>query len=489
MTEAKKMIRNNMVYMLSSLVAQSISVLLVPVYTKNMSLDDFGLYNLMITVQILLSIFATLGIASGLTRFFHEFQDQLRIKNTALCFAMLTGALVTLPTIIFSDWIFGILFGAGSDGGQMLVIIMISTLCLSITSIYSAYYNMCERAAINGIANISKSLLLLAVSIVLIIYMDMGLMGALWAQLFAYGSVALVLLISDYRTLKFQIAAEMLKPMLKYSTGLIPGEIASWIYTLIDRYFIKAMLGLASVGVYSMGFRLGALFEPLFLQPFRLVFAAFKYREYNKEGAREKIHRIFQVYTSTAWFAALGVSVFARPGILILSTPDYLEAATVVPLVVAAFVLHGFDEFFQLGIHIANKSHIDSAILAITAGINIVLNMLLIPKGGIHGAAAATVLSAIAMNIIYYRAGQRYYDLEIAYWEGFKPLPAVIAAYAFYLYASGGADGLVENTVISCAVCGGFLLAAYVLNVIPRDIYHMVFQMAASRLKWSSWRG
>ncbi len=481
----KTMVRNNFIYMFSSLAAQGISVLLVPVYTKNMSLDDFGLYNLMITVQMLLNIFATLAMSAGLTRFFHEFEDKNQVKNTALTFVVALGFLVTLPVVLFSDRIYNMVFGAGTDGGQMLIIIMISTLFLSITGIYNAYYNMYEKASINGIANVSKSLILLVLSVVMIIYMQMGLMGALWAQLLAYGMVALAMLAADFRNLKIQLVPSMLKPMLKYSCGLIPGEISQWIYSLIDRYFIKAMLGLAPVGIYSMGFRLGALFEPLFLQPFRSVFAAFKYREYNNEGARETIRQIFTTYTSVAWFAAFGLSVFAKPGILLLSTVDYMEAATVVPLVATAYVLHGFDEFFELGLHLANKSFASSAILAMTACINVALNLVLIPLAGLHGAALATVLSAMAMNITCYWAGKKHYDLGIKYWEGFKPLPAVLAGYAAYFFVSLDKAGLAENIIISSVVCCGFLLVAYYLNVIPRELYHQFFQLAKNRLRWA----
>lgn len=481
MGNGNKMLKDNFVYMGAAVLSQGISVLLVPVFTKNMSTDDFGLYNLLISVQMLLTILATLGIASGLTRFFNEFEDKNKLKNTALTFELITGLLLTLLMIVFGENIFTAIFGTSAEGGHMLVIVMVSTVFLSINTLYLVYYNMYEKAMINGIINVSRSILLLSVSIVLIIFLNMGLMGALLAQLIAYGTVAVVVMCADIRGIRLQVSPQMLKPMLKYGTGLMPGQVSGWVYTLIDRYFLKAMVSLTSVGIYSMGFKLGSLFEPLFLMPFKAVFQAYKYKEYRNEGAREKIRQMFKIYASVAWFIAFSLSVFAKPGILLLSTPDYLGAVTVVPLVAAAYVINGFDEFFAMGLHIRNMSFAASVIFVATAGLNIVLNIVLIPLAGMHGAALATILSAIAMDMTCYWAGKKYYNLGIRYFEGFKPLPAVIAAYALYYWACCFTLGLIENLLISTIACCCFLFAAYWTGVIPREIYHSICHTVESR--------
>lgn len=66
----KKFILNSFFYFLSSILTQAINLILIPLYTRNMTPSEFGQYNLISSLQSLLSIFIILGIFSGVCRFF-----------------------------------------------------------------------------------------------------------------------------------------------------------------------------------------------------------------------------------------------------------------------------------------------------------------------------------------------------------------------------------------------------------------------------------
>lgn len=479
----KKLIaRNSMIYTGSALMAQAISMLLVPVFTRNMSQDDFGLYSLMISVQALLAIFSTAGIVSGLSRFYNEFDDKNLVKNTALIFVIVLGALLTTGSYFCGDAIYRLMFGVSETGRIQLLVVMASTAMLSITSVYGTYFNMQDKAFLNSTINIARSVLLLGFSVALIVVMQLGVLGALIAQLCAYGIVAAVLMLLDWKNLQPEISGEMLKPMLKYSLGLIPGQISGWVYTLIDRYFIKFMLGLAPVAVYSMGFRLGMLMEPVFLYPFKSVFTAFKYREYKSHDAQAKIRTFFTYYVAIGWFVTLGVSTFARAAILLLSTADYIEAAYVVPLVGFSYFVYGLGEFYSMGIHISNKSGLESIILFCAAILSVVLNFLLIPLFGIYGAALTTVASYMFMNLVYYIVGKRYYDTGLGYFEAFTQMPVVFVFYGAYALMSRWFDTLLQNALLATLVCSAYLIVGYWSRSIPREAFDLITNRAARKV-------
>lgn len=471
-----------MIYTGSAILAQAISVLLVPVFTRNISQADFGLYSLMISVQSLLAIFSTAGIVSGLSRFYNEFEDKNGVKNTALVFVIILGGLLSALSWFFGEALYNLIFGFSENGRLQLVVVMGSTALLSITSVYAAYFNMQDKAFLNSLINVGRSLLLLGFSLWLILYQQLGVLGALMAQLCAYGIVAVVLLIMDRHRLRIKMSQDMLVPMLKYSVGLIPGQISGWVYTLIDRYIIKLMLGLAPVAVYSMGYRLGMMMEPLFLYPFKSIFTAFKYREYKSPDAQAKIRLFFTYYVAIGWFVTLGIATFARAGILILSTEAYLEAAYIVPLVVFAYFLFGLGEFFSMGIHIANKTGVESVILFFAAGLSIALNFLLIPRFGIFGAAITTVISYMFMNVVHFYVGRKLYDTGIGYFEAFRQMPVVLVFYGLYLLMSQWFATLLLNVSLAACICLVYLALGYWSRSIPREAFDAVAKMLARKV-------
>jgi len=65
--------------------------------------------------------------------------------------------------------------------------------------------------------------------------------------------------------------------------------------------------------------------------------------------------------------------------------------------------LSGFGCFFK------NKTYLLSVAISIAAGINIILNFLLIAKYGMIGAAIATIISYASYFVIYYKMNQKLY--------------------------------------------------------------------------------
>ena len=91
MIDNKKIVYNSLTYFLFSIISQILNLILIPLYTKNITTDEFGQYNIVTSLQSFLSIFITLGIFSGLMRFMGDTDDKQGIKNTALHFSIIWG--------------------------------------------------------------------------------------------------------------------------------------------------------------------------------------------------------------------------------------------------------------------------------------------------------------------------------------------------------------------------------------------------------------
>lgn len=479
--ETKKLAQYSLIYSLASILAQAVTLLKVPVFTRNMSQGQFGEYNLLISVQSLLAIFITMGISSGMTRFINEFEDKNKTKNIALTFLTAWGLLMCLLSFFYSDSLYRLVF-PGESGGYYISLLVVNSALLCLIGIYSVYYNMLLKPKLVSAINLAQAVLVLFFSVYLIMIRREGLYGALMAQLYAYALILAGLLLHDLKNIKADFTWCELKVMLKYGLGLLPGSASSWVYTLIDRYFINAMIGLQQVAVYSMGYKIGIMMGTVLISPFLSVFTSFKYKVYNEIDAPEKFRKIYIYYIFTGWFCVIGFSVFAKPAIALLSTSEYSEAFKVVPLVALSYFLYGLGEFYSLGIHIRNKSLLDSLILALGAGSNILLNIELIPPFGIMGAALATVVSYFIMNVLYFLIGRMYLNFGLRYFEPLKGGILAAGLYWVYYATNGLIDNLFLEILLSSLLCLLFLFIGVLSDLLPRDTAMTVFYRIAGKI-------
>jgi O-antigen/teichoic acid export membrane protein len=92
MSKKDKLLSTSAVYLVSSILGQVINLFLVPIYTNKLTKAEYGQFNIVLSIQSLLTIIVTLGIYTGLTRFFNEYKNKNNLKNTAFTFSLIWGA-------------------------------------------------------------------------------------------------------------------------------------------------------------------------------------------------------------------------------------------------------------------------------------------------------------------------------------------------------------------------------------------------------------
>ncbi len=120
-------------------------------------------------------------------------------------------------------------------------------------------------------------------------------------------------------------------------------------------------------------------------------------------GHRDRTHKLYQV--STAWLVGLTWPLFLAawvfaPAILGLFGSDFREAAPVVAILAGSALLGSGFGSIDILLVMAGKSvwSLGNSAAALTT--NVVLNLILIPKMGINGAALAWAISRIVSNVL-----------------------------------------------------------------------------------------
>lgn len=394
-------------------------IALLPAFTKYLGAYDYGLY-VQITVSISLIMgFVTLGLPYTAVRFLSSEKDKKVVQDDVYSSLVLILAFSLFTSIIFlflSDKLSQLLF----DGQITLalifaILIPVEAILWALVNLFRAFHEIKKFAIFSVIRTYSE--LAIIISIILLGY---GIIQILEALLLLRGCLLAIMLFYTISHLGFILPTfARMKEYLRFSLPTIPGNIAAWVTDSSDRYLIGIFLGTSFVGYYNPGYNLGTIIS-MFMLPinFVLVSSLSKYYDNNEINL---VRNIFKY--STKYFlmlaipASFGVSVLSLPILKLLTTSEIAQMSYLItPLIAFSslfYCIGGGIIFFSL--YLAKKTKIIMINWILVAFINIILNILLIPRTGILGAASATLISQIIgfMFGVYFSC--KYFKFEIDY--------------------------------------------------------------------------
>lgn len=428
---SNKLIKSSLIYLIFSLLIQIVNLFYIPLLIKHFDQETYGIYNLLIPIESIFSILFLLGIPSGYTRFYNEEKNKADLENTIFNMFCLIGIIMGIIIYFFNKELSLFLLKGIKFGNRYIVLLSISAYLDGLIAILTVKYSMEFKAL--------KSSMISFIRISLNYLMVFFSVEITLEKLFIYKIsisllILLILFVCGIKKYRFKIKFKKIKAPLKFSLGLIIGQISTWILTLIDRYFLSKYYGFSDVALYSFAYKIGMLINPIFIFPFTKVYTPLKFKVYSLENGHKIIRNCYDIYIFLGMGIALVISLYARVIVLILSNSKYLDAVFIIPIIVGSYLLWGCNEFYSLGIVIKNKSVLNSMIAFLSAVLNILLNILLIPKIGIYGAAFSTLISYILTNILYYKIGKKYYNINLSHLKSFKFICVGIGIYIISIY-------------------------------------------------------
>jgi O-antigen/teichoic acid export membrane protein len=120
-----------------------------------------------------------------------------------------------------------------------------------------------------------------------------------------------------------------------------------------------------------------------------------------RDDADYVIARIFTYMMLALSFTLVALIVVCRPAVAVLVTrPGFETAAFVAPVIVLAYYARAIGDFFRCFLLVAGRSTYDAACNWIGAVICLAAYFILIPRYGMWGAAAATLLTFLVIAVV-----------------------------------------------------------------------------------------
>ena len=402
MYKLKLFLENFLVYGMGGIISKVIPLIMVPIITRLMPDSSYyGISDLSNTVVQFGSAIAIMGMYDAMYRMFFEIEDEQykkRVCSTALAFTMMASLAVFLLMVALKDVIAQFFF---SDRQYAYIVYLsaMATLVGATNSIISAPTRMQNKRKIFLITNTVSPLV-------------------------SYG-VAIPLLLSGYYTVALPLAAiisgvtmeaafgilnhrwfslhnfdfTILKKLLVIGCPLLPNFLIYWIFNSSDKVMITNLIGVDAAGIYSVGAKLGHASQ-LIYTAFAGGWQYFAFSTMKEKNQVESNSRVYE-YLGVISFAA-GALVYAVSFLIyrVLFTEEYLAGYIVAPYLFLAPLLQMLYQIGNNQFLVIKKTWPGMFILSSGAIVNIILNLVLIPRIGIEGAAIATLTGYIVVDIV-----------------------------------------------------------------------------------------
>lgn len=232
-----------------------------------------------------------------------------------------------------------------------------------------------------------------------------------------------------------QAASSLQRQMLQYCIPLIPAAVFWWIMGVSDRYMVQYFLGSDANGIYAVAYKI-----PTILTILASVFLdAWQLSAIVESGGSRNAHlrfygRIWDAFTSVVLLGAGGIIAASPLLIRILADPSYYDAWRYVPMLTLSMAAAAFSNFMGSVYVVTKKSTASFWTSLAGAAANIVLNLWLIPRIGIQGAAVATFASCLVVFLIRLVSARRILPFPLSGVKLALGVGALLLQTAFLLF-------------------------------------------------------
>src|SRR6266568_3767129 len=257
------------------------------------------------------------------------------------------------------------------------------------------------------------------------------------------------------------------RDLLRFGVPFIGTQVATFILTFGDRYFLRSVSDTSAVGLYGLAYQFGFLLAMIGEVPFTTVWEPASFEIAKRRDRNELYARGFIYFNVVLLSVAVLIILFAGDFLRIVAAPAFRPAADLVPVIVLAYVLQSWTIMHYIGIQIRERTEFYT--LANWAGAIVALAgyAVLIPRLLGLGAALATVAAFAVREGAVYMLSQRLWPVRYRWAPVLRLLVVATAACVMGVLLPQLRiwTSLSARVLLLLAYCGGLWHA----GVLPAD--------------------
>lgn len=394
-----KVVKAGTWYTLTNFFTIGISFLTLPIFTRLLSTEDYGITSVYSSYLNIFVIVFSLDVVASIQRGKFDFKDNYNQFVSSVLF------LGTISFIIFSLLIlaFQSFFSKMLDLEPILLyVLLINAFFAFVQNLVLAKFRVEYNYKKISLIQIANSLIGVILSIILItrFFTNTKYLGRILGSSLPVIISGFILLLYIFTQGKEIINKIYWKYALIISVPLILHNLAGIINAQFDRIFINKYIGSSEAGIYSFAYNVGMIIDVLWVSTNQAWVPWFYERmDANNYSAIRKRAKNFRDFFTLAYILIL----FVSPEIIkVMADKRYWDGLVIVPYI---FMAYYFNLMYSFEVNVefyTRKTHLVSIGTILGAVINVVLNIVLIPKYGYVIAAVTTVISNFSLFVFHF---------------------------------------------------------------------------------------
>ena len=429
MKQEKELIKNTFIIAMGKFSTQIVSFLLVSLYTAKLTTQEYGSYDLIVTIITFITPFITLTLEESMFRFLIDAKNKKEEKS------IISQTVVTILTMLFI--------------ACLIIFVVLKLIPVKVTSLFIPYViavvlMALMNALVRGLgkiklyslSNFILSVLTIVLNVVLILgttlKVDGLLLSVIIANLVMVVFLAIRLNLINYIDPKL-VNKKLMKEMLSYSIPLIPHSLSWTIINLSDRLIVTWILGAGSNGIYAISNKFPTIINTVY-NYFAIAWKESAAKALHNDDSHKYYNKIY-ISLRNLVYSATVVVIAGVPLIFnILIDSSYKEAYLYIPILVFSVYFSNMASFYGGIFSAYKKTGIIGSTTVVSAVINLVINFAFIRFLGIYAAALSTLISSVFLYA--YRKRKIYKIVNLKHSENMN-FTILITLVVFLAYYSG----------------------------------------------------
>lgn len=462
-----KLVKHSGVYSLGKISTKLIAFLLIPIYTSHLSPNDYGILQICNIFSSILVTIILMGMSSSLFKvYFSGESNRSIVLGTTIINYLISSFIFLTPLFFFSSYLSPIIIGNYPNSDYLFKIILASVFVEGIMNLEFAVLRAREESLKFVIVSVINIIVYASLNIIFVVSLNKKYIGVREAVLITCIISVLIMVPFCLNKIKWKFNKSYSKEILQIGIPLAIAGIASWILNMTDRFMIKYILppaeALAQIGIYSLGDKFAQIVRFILVMPFMMAWGPMMYSYQNHPQAKKMYKTVLHYFAFIAGLLCLLISFFSPEIIILMARQEVFYAAyKVVPILTFSKVLLGLFMIFTVGVTLTHNTKYIAYSNYIAAGLNIILNFILIPKFGIMGAAIASLLSYIICVFTLYKFAQKVYQVNWQISRVFFYFLFLFSLSALTTYLNINLSIRVSIFVIALLILPSFKLVSY----------------------------
>jgi len=463
--------KSTIIVFVGLLISKILSYAFRIIIAREFGAEVYGFFSISIMLVGWLYTFSCLGLADGLLRFIPYYRNKKnqhkisQIFRFSLISSSIAGLIAGFLMFFYADFI-AIKIFHNSGLIPFFKLFSIAVPLSVITQIFLSSIRAFEKISwYSFIVNILQNVVKVSVLLFLILLLkDSSAIGISYIL----GIVSMLLV--AYYVCKYKIpelffrqkyVKNINKELFIYSLPLIFSAVIASVFGWIDTFFVGYFKTVVDVGVYNVALPIAGIiaFTPfLFMQLFFPLI--------NREYSSKNLDLIKQLSKQISkWIFLINLPLLVIfilfPGVIInlLFGSQYLAAETALIILAFGFFFMSQAEISLHLLNMAKKPHLGMIDIALAAVLNIILNIILVPKLGLIGAALSTTISYFFYGFLLITQGYYYVKIVPLRRKMLSVLISVIIASLALLVVRS----LIKTTLLNITLVAIFFFLFYFL--------------------------